>query len=86
MALLRSSKTIGAERLSELAASLETAAGDGDEDTIIRDHQTVMELYGSVVSAVTENMELSEETADLGDGDILEFAPKEDTEGTESDE
>ena len=75
--LKSTAKTIGAERLSAIAASLEAAAGEGNEALIMKDHLTAMDLYGAVVSAVMKYMEVPEEGTRFGDGEVLEFAPVE---------
>lgn len=69
-ALKSSSKTVGAFTLSELAQGLEKASGEKDVDIIDKDHPKAMELYGSVVSVIKENVDIEKYSS--GD-DIIEF-------------
>ncbi len=73
--LKSTSKTIGAKRLSELAADLEDAAGRGDE-LIIRDgHAKVMQLYKEIVSVIEEDLGVVESSI-VDEEEIFEFLPE----------
>lgn len=76
--LKSSSRMIGAVSLSEMAAKLETAADEGQEETIRLCHEGMMERYVSLTEAIRGIMgtkdELAYETAE--DEDILEFLPE----------
>ena len=73
--LKSTSKTIGAKRLSELAADLEEAAGRGDELTIRDGHAKVMELYTEIVSMIEEDLGVVESSI-VDEEEIFEFLPE----------
>ena len=73
--LKSTSKTIGAKRLSELAADLEDAAGRGDELTIRDGHAKVMELYTEIVSVIEEDLGVVESSI-VDEEEIFEFLPE----------
>lgn len=76
--LKSSAKTIGAEELSALAGTLETAAREIDEEVLERDHGKALQYYGEAISAIQEALALPEEASKSdGDSDILEFSPVE---------
>ncbi len=57
--LKSSSKTIGANELSSIALGLESAAKEGDGAAIEKDHDRAMEMYDTVVTAITDNLDIS---------------------------
>ncbi len=63
-ALKSSSKTIGANELSELALELENASGERDIETVKRDHPKAMELYDKTVAAIRESIDVDNYTSD----------------------
>ena len=76
--LKSTSRTIGAQSLSEEAAELEAAANRGDAGIIREKHPDLMNSYKEVVRAiglVLEKEETVKETAEDTDGEILEFFP-----------
>ena len=68
--LKSTSRTIGAEELSDLAAELEAAAEREDADTIRNKHGEMMRLYRRVTEALTE---FAAGEGDADDGEIFEF-------------
>ena len=72
-----SSKTIGANALSEIAAKLEAASKNGDITTVLEEHSDAMNKYATASSAIREALGLSDEDIpeSMDDGDILEFDP-----------
>ena len=75
--LKSTSKTIGANKLFEMASELEAAAGRGDELVIADGHGKAMELYRKIVRVIEENLDV-EETGDVEE--IFEFLPEENNE------
>lgn len=74
-AVKSSSKTIGAQGLSELAAIMEQAADGGDQRGVERDFPGLMQRYRETAAAITQVILVAEEP--LGDDDeILEFLPE----------
>ena len=75
-ALKSTSGTIGASRLSEMAARLEQAAKQEDADTVRKEHAEMLTLYkqtaGAILSVCTEESALPAEN----DG-VIEFMPDE---------
>ena len=69
-------RTIGASKLSELAAGLEAAAGSQDVETIEKDHEKVLEMYAGVVKAIKDNMGSKVPEVSENKDMILEFAPR----------
>ena len=53
--LKSSSRTIGAEKLADIAAELEAAAKKEDADTIEKHHEEMMEMYARLVEVISEN-------------------------------
>ena len=75
-ALKSTSGTIGAVRLSHLAAHLEQAAKQEDAEAVRRDHAEMLSLYARTADAVLSCC--TEDKASPGDNDgILEFMPDE---------
>lgn len=75
--LKSTSRTIGADKLSELAAMSEAAAKGGDIDTINKNHNQIMEMYAELVNVIKINMESAEdEESQEDDSEILEFFPE----------
>ncbi len=81
-----SSKTIGQSQLSAIAERLEKAATSGDADTIRKEHQTMLTMYGEVVDAICMQLGITaggsdsdggdgEDVDDFSDG-IMEFRPE----------
>jgi Signal transduction histidine kinase len=77
--LKSTSKTIGADKLFELAADLEAAAGRGEEIVIADGHDKAMDLYKKIVSVIETNMEMNTEN-DTEEDEIFEFLPEENNE------
>lgn len=73
--LKSTSKTIGANRLYELAAVLENAAGSGDEMTLMEQHSKAMAMYGKIVTAIEENLDMVPATEEEEE-EIFEFLPE----------
>ncbi len=74
--LKSTSRMLGADELSGLAAGLEKAAAAGDESVIYRDHDRTMELYDAITAVIKENIELAPPVvADEKGHRVLEFAP-----------
>ena len=67
--------TIGAMRLSELAAKLERAAKDGNTAAIREGHVQVMEMYAALAELIRSRMD-TDGPEHTGDDDILEFLPE----------
>ena len=76
-AVKSTSKTIGANKLFELAADLEAAAGRGDELAIADGHGKAMEMYRKIVRVIEENLDV-QDTSD--EEEIFEFLPEENNE------
>ena len=76
--LKSTSKTIGAVKLSDMAAGLEKAAKEKDEALIINDHWKTVELYEKTAKVIASgmNIDMTEEKDD-DDDEILEFNPEE---------
>lgn len=72
--LKSTSKTIGANKLFELAAELEAAAGRGDELMITDGHGKAMEMYRKIVQVIEENLDIK--TDDDAEEEIFEFLPE----------
>ena len=72
--LKSSSRMLGAQELSEMAAALEAAAKAEDGDTIRRGHASVLARYETTVNAIREYIG-APETED--DPDVIEFEPEE---------
>ncbi len=75
--LKSSAKIVGASKLSEMAAGLETAAKEGDSEGIERDHEKTMELYRQVVMLISRNLKVSKPDSE-SDENVMEFYPKND--------
>ena len=71
--LKSSSRMLGAQELSEMAAALEAAAKAEDGDTIRRGHASVLARYETTVNAIREYIG-APETED--DPDVIEFEPE----------
>ncbi|MCR4750299.1 MAG: response regulator [Lachnospiraceae bacterium] len=73
-ALKSSSRSIGAVKLSQLAAKAETAAKDGDTLTIDKYHQDIIRMYSRIAHIIDEhgNPLAANEKADE---EVLEFEP-----------
>ena len=72
--LKSTSKMIGAVNLSEIALSLEMAAGKEDTATIDASHDKMCKLYEDVVKEITEKFGIK--SSDDGSEDIMEFMPQ----------
>ena len=76
--LKSNSRMLGADTLADLAAGLEKAADNGDEETILRDHDKTMELYDKLVGLIRANIETGAPVVPDKNGHrILEFSPSE---------
>ena len=64
-----------ANRLYELAAVLENAAGSGDEMTLMEQHSKAMAMYGKIVTAIEENLDMVPATEEEEE-EIFEFLPE----------
>ena len=71
--LKSTSRMLGAQELSEMAAALEAAAKAEDGDTIRRGHASVLARYETTVNAIREYIG-APETGD--DPDVIEFEPE----------
>lgn len=76
-ALKSTSKTIGAEKLSEKAQRLELAANEGNGDKIHKEHDIMMAQYKEVVEAIRSSGFAAQPDAKKEE-DILEFNPDDD--------
>ena len=76
--LKSTSKTIGAQKLSEMAAILENASKEKNEMVIENRHADVMQIYEDLVSVIRDNIksESAEEYSEEDDDFIMEFAPE----------
>ncbi len=72
--LKSTSKMIGANELSQLAAKLEEAADNNDPDTIHSEHDHMMTDYENVVRAITAILPDKENTVE--ESEIFEFSPE----------
>ena len=71
--LKSTARMLGIQDLSDMAAGLETAAKNGDEQTILRNHRPMAARYEEVIRAVRS---VTRETGeDSETEDIFEFAP-----------
>ena len=75
-ALKSTSGTIGAGRLSDLAASLEQAARQEDTETLREGHEAMLSLYSRTAEAILSVCTGDTLSADENDG-IIEFGPEE---------
>ena len=83
-ALKSTSKTIGATDLSSIAQRLELAANEGDTNTILKDHEEMLEKYKVVVQSIkdafpNETVSSTDEILEFSPGDddeVLEFSPE----------
>ena len=73
-ALKSTSKMIGANELSSLAARLETAGNQIDVETICLVHPEMMKDYLAIVDALTTYADIEDARED--DDEILEFLPE----------
>ena len=71
--LKSSSKTIGAMKLSEIAATLENAAKENNEVIIEKNHERAMDLYDNVVEGIMRVLDVAPGVSE--EFEILEFAP-----------
>ncbi len=73
-ALKSSSRSIGAVKLSQLAAKAETAAKDGDTLTIDKYHPDMIRMYSRIAHIIDEHVNplAANEKADE---EVLEFEP-----------
>lgn len=75
--LKSTSRMLGAGGLADMAAELEKAADNGDEETILRDHDRAIEMYDRLVSLIKDNMETGAPVVPDKNGHrILEFSPQ----------
>ena len=74
-----SAKTIGATKLSEIAARLEASAKEGDRFAVESEHDKAMKMYEEVSRIIRDNVDVGEDdgSASDEDDDVLEFAPEE---------
>ena len=72
-AIKSSSKMIGASLLSEQAAKLEAAADNSDIDTVLDEHDLMMDRYISLTESIRPL--IPDDTETDQDSDILEFLP-----------
>ncbi len=83
--LKSTSKTIGANRINEMAAKLEQAAGSGDEMTLRDGHDKVMKLYERLVKVIEKNIDSDRIEPDDYDNEIFEFLPEDEAAGGNDD-
>jgi len=82
-ALKSTAKMIGAEHLSETAATLEAAAKRSDAETVAQHHAKALSEARAILAALSEAMPRSKPDEDdvlefePGGDDVLEFAPQE---------
>lgn len=69
-----SSKLIGVKDLSDVAAELEKASKEEDTATIEKLHDTALNRYDEVISAIRTNLAIDDD-ASSDEGDVLEFTP-----------
>ena len=63
--------------LADLAANLEKAGKDGDEEVIYRDHDRALEMYDKLASLIREYVEMGKDTEKDEKGHtVLEFSPQ----------
>ena len=75
-ALKSSSRMIGATKLSELCAQLETASDNNEIDTIQNGTSALLELYGEVINAIRSADVADSETQHADYDEVLEFFPE----------
>ncbi len=73
--LKSTSRTVGAEDLSEQAARLEAAANAGDTAALQAEHGALLERYSDLLTAILAVF--PEETSAAGEEEVLEFYPEE---------
>ena len=73
--LKSTSKTIGAMKLFELAKESEEAAKAEDTGIIEKNHETIMNMYSEIVSAIKDILELKD-SDNANEEEILEFLPE----------
>ena len=73
--LKSSSKTIGAQRLSDIAATLEKASKECNVVVIDKNHLRALEMYDKVVETIRKNINIVESIKPEEDDEILEFSP-----------
>ena len=71
--LKSTSRMLGIRDLAEMAAGLETAAKNGDEETILRDHGPMAARYEEVIRALRSVIREEDENGESED--VFEFAP-----------
>ncbi|MCR5673357.1 MAG: response regulator [Lachnospiraceae bacterium] len=72
-----SAKTIGATKLSDMAARLEAASKGGDIAAVEKEHDTAMKLYEEVRQIIARNIDTQDDVGyDASDDDVLEFEPE----------
>ena len=76
-AIKSTSKSIGATKLSDLAARSEAAAKEGDISVIEYNHDEILKRYESLVSLIKEHTDPvgPADEDDIGDAEIFEFEP-----------
>lgn len=75
--LKSTSRMLGANELADLAANLEKAGKDGDEEVIYRDHDRALEMYDKLASLIREYVEMGKDTEKDEKGHtVLEFSPQ----------
>lgn len=73
-ALKSSSRTIGAQALSEMSAALEAAADRTDALAIRQDHSRMLAQYRALVEVLAGH--ITADGADAEEGEVLEFMPE----------
>ena len=67
---------LGADELADLAAGLEKAGGEGDEEVIYRDHGKTIGMYDKLTATIREYVEMGEDLKkDKNGHTVLEFSP-----------
>ncbi|MCR5686139.1 MAG: response regulator, partial [Lachnospiraceae bacterium] len=74
-ALKSTSRTIGAEELSEMAAALERAANAGNAAEVKTGHAGLMKKYGETVDAISSAGLSGQSQTKEDSDDVLEFSP-----------
>lgn len=70
------SGTLGAAKLSALAAELEAAAKDENTDYIFASHDETMTMYKELVQVIRENLDMDDTDEFSDDDEIMEFLPE----------
>ncbi len=72
-----SAKMLGASKLSEVAAALESASKSNDEAFILNAHDDAIRMYDELSKLIKDNFDVPDAPDDGEDDEVLEFGPSE---------